>query len=226
MEESQSEGLSNPAIPRFPVFLNLAGRLVVVVGCGQVGSRKAAAVLAAGASVRVIDPTTTTLLISHLPNSTEAVHIAEPYRSDHLAGACLAFAAATPEVNTCVVADAKSRGIWVNSATDPAAGDFILPSVVRSGDLIVATSTAGAAPALARRVREKLEAEFDAAFAEWVQVLGEVRSIVLAVVADPAHRRELLDGFADWPWLMRLRTEGAAAVRAAMLEIVNAGRKT
>ncbi|HEV3438857.1 MAG TPA: NAD(P)-dependent oxidoreductase [Gemmata sp.] len=226
MEEGQSEGLSNPAIPTFPVFLNLAGRVVVVVGGGQVGSRKAAAALAAGASVRVIDPTKATLLISQLPNSSEAVHIAESYRSDHLAGACLAFAAATPEVNARVLADAKVRGIWVNSTTDPAAGNFILPSVVRSGDLTVAISTAGAAPALARRVKEKLEAEFDAAFAEWVQVLGEVRSIVLAVVADSTHRRELLDGFADWPWLMRLRTEGAATVKAAMLEIVNVRVKT
>ena len=221
MEEGQGEGLNYPAIPAFPVFLNLAGRVVVVVGGGKVGSRKAAAALAAGASVRVIDPTPAPLPIAHLPDSSEVVHVAESYRSDHLDGACLVFAAATPEVNSRVVADANIRGIWVNSATDPAAGDFILPSVIRSANLTVATSTAGAAPALARRVREKLEAEFDAAFAEWVQVLGEVRTVVLAVVADPVIRRELLDGFADWPWLTRLRAEGTASVRTAMLEIVS-----
>lgn len=220
MEEGQSEGLNDTAIPTFPVFLKLAGRVVVVVGGGTVGSRKARAVLAAGACVRVIDPATATL--APPLNSSQIVHIAEPYRADHLVGACLVFAAATPEVNARVVADANHRGIWVNSATNPAASDFIFPSVVRAGGLTVATSTAGAAPALARRVREKLEAEFDAAFAEWVQLLREVRAVVLASVSDPEQRRELLDGFADWPWLARLRAEGAAMVRAAMLETVYA----
>jgi len=196
----------------FPLLLNLAGRLVVVVGGGAVGSRKAAAALATGARVRVVDPASLSL------DGIE--HIRDAYRAEHLDGACLAFAAATPEVNAQVVADARIRGIWVNSASDPAGGDFTLPSVVRSGELTVAISTGGAAPALARRIREKLEAEFDAAFADWVRVLGEVRSVVVAEVPDPMRRRELLDGFADWPWLACIRAEGADAVRAAMLALV------
>jgi precorrin-2 dehydrogenase/sirohydrochlorin ferrochelatase len=83
-------------------------------------------------------------------------------------------------------------------------------------------STGGTSPALARRIREKLETQFDAAFAEWVRVLGEVRAVVLEVVTDPARRRELLDDFADWPWLARVRSEGADAVKAAMLAAVRA----
>jgi precorrin-2 dehydrogenase/sirohydrochlorin ferrochelatase len=106
--------------------------------------------------------------------------------------------------------------VWVNAAAAPAAGDFALPAVVRLGDLTLAVSTGGAAPALARRIREKLEAEFDEAFAEWVRVLAEVRRDVLATIPDEARRRELLDSFADWPWLARLRTEGADAVLKAM----------
>jgi precorrin-2 dehydrogenase/sirohydrochlorin ferrochelatase len=197
----------------FPVTLNLAGRLAVVVGGGAVGSRKAAAALAAGAVVRVVDPVATAIGTAQL--------ISEPYRPDHLTGAFLAFACATPTVNAKVVADARSRGVLVNSASDPAAGDLTLPSVVRSGDLTLAVATGGAAPALARRIREKLEGEFDAAFADWLRVLAEVRTVVLAEVTDADRRRELLDGFADWPWLARLRAEGAAAVRAAMLGVVS-----
>lgn len=184
-------------------MLNLTGRVVVVVGGGAVGSRKAAAAASAGATVRIVDPITN-----------------EAYRPEHLDGAFLVFACAPASVNAQVVADAHKRGILVNSATDPNAGDFTLPSVVRCGDLTLAVSTGGAAPALARRLREKLETEFDAAFADWLRVLAEVRAVVLAEIADEARRRELLDDFADWPWLARLRAEGAEAVRAAMLAIV------
>ena len=194
----------------FPILLNLSGKLVVVVGGGAVGVRKLSAAREAGAAVRVIDPRP----LPDLP--PEVVHVAEAYRADHLDGAALAFACATPEVNAQVVADARERGVWVNAASAPTDGDFLLPAVVRRGDLTLAVGTGGASPALARRVREKLEAEFDATFAEWVRVLAEVRTEVLAAVPDEARRRALLDAFADWSWLTRLRAEGADAVLAAM----------
>jgi len=198
----------------FPVMLNLEGRRILVVGYGTVGRRKAAAALNAGAVVIAVDP--------HPPANAGGSPrvIAEPYRAEHLEGASLVFACAMPEVNARVVGDAKVRGIWVNSASHPEGGDFFLPSVVRAGDLTIAVSTGGSSPALARRIREKLEAQFDAAFAEWVKLLEEVRSEVLAAIPDPERRRELLDDFADWPWLERLRNEGIVAVRAAMLHDV------
>jgi precorrin-2 dehydrogenase / sirohydrochlorin ferrochelatase len=193
----------------FPIFLNLSGKLAVVVGCGTVGARKLAALVEAGARVRVIDP-----------RALACEHVAEPYRAEHLSGAALVFACGPPEVNARVVADARAAGIWVNSASAPAEGDFALPAVVRRGEFALAVGTGGAAPALARRVREKLETEYDAAFGEWVRVLAEVREEVLAREPDAQRRRELLDGFAAWEWLSRVRAEGAVAVKAAMLACV------
>jgi precorrin-2 dehydrogenase/sirohydrochlorin ferrochelatase len=198
----------------FPILLNLAGKRVVVVGGGSVGLRKLAALLEADAAVRLIDPRTPLAL----PPKVE--HVAEAYRAEHLAGAALAFACATPEVNAQVVADCRERGIWVNAASSPDEGDFALPAVVRRGELTFAVGTGGASPALARRIRERWEGEFDASFAEWVRVLAEVRSEVLAKVADEGKRRELLDGFAGWHWLARLRAEGADAVLVAMRAIL------
>lgn len=191
----------------FPMFLNLSGKLAVVVGCGTVGRRKLEALRESGARLRVVDPNA----------ESEAEHVAEPYRADHIAGAALVFACATPDVNARVVADARAAGIWVNSSSAPAEGDFAVPAVVRRGDFALAVGTGGAAPALARRVREKLESEYDETFGEWVRVLIEVRAEVLAREPDPARRRELLDGFAAWEWLARVRAEGATAVKAAML---------
>lgn len=194
----------------FPVLLNLSGKRVVVVGGGAVGMRKLSAILESGAEVRVVDP--------HVPLSLppEVVHIAEPYRAEHLEGAWLVFACAIPEVNSQVVVDCHERGVWVNSASLPTEGDFTLPAVVHRGELTLAVSTGGAAPALARRIRERWELDFDATFAEWVRILAEVRAEVLAKIADETRRRELLDSFSDWHWLARLRAEGPDAVREAM----------
>ncbi len=193
-----------------PILLNLTGKQVVVVGGGAVGLRKLAALRAAGAAVRVIDPRTPLAL----PPDVE--QIAEAYRAEYLDGVSLAFACATPEVNAMVVADCRRHGIWVNSASDPVTGDCALPAVVRRGELTLAVSTGRAAPALARRIRAKWESEFDQSFAEWIRVLADVRSEVLATVADESRRRTLLNGFADWHWLARLRAEGTGAVLVAM----------
>jgi precorrin-2 dehydrogenase/sirohydrochlorin ferrochelatase len=200
----------------FPILLDLTGRRVVVVGGGAVGRRKALAARDAGAAVVVVDPKTGE---RDMPG---VAWVAEPYRPEHLAGAALVFAAATPQVNARVVADARARSIWVNAATDPEQGDCFLPAVVRRGGLTVAVGTGGASPALARRIRERLEAEFDAAFADWVALLEEIRPRVLESIPDPERRRELLDALADWPWLDRLRAEGADAVRQAMRDEVRA----
>jgi precorrin-2 dehydrogenase/sirohydrochlorin ferrochelatase len=197
-------------------LLNLSGRLVVVVGGGSVGLRKLSAVLASGAAVRLVEP-------GPVPDLAPGVtHVAEPYRPEHLSGAALVLACAPSAVSARVVADCRARGVWVNAATAPGDGDFTLPAVVRCGEFTLAVGTGGAAPALARRIREKLEREFDGAFAEWVRVLAEVRGEVLATVTDADRRRALLDSFADWPWLARVRAEGADAVRAAMREQVRA----
>lgn len=193
-----------------PILLDLRNKWVTVIGGGAVGARKASAALAAGAAVRVVDPR------APLALPPEVTHLPEPYRGEHLEGATLAFACATPDVNARVVADARARGVWVNAATAPGEGDFTLPAVVRRGALTLTVSTGGAAPALARRVREKLETEYDGAFGTWVRLLAEMRLEVLAAVPEGPRRRELLDGFADWSWLARVRAEGADAVRDAM----------
>jgi precorrin-2 dehydrogenase/sirohydrochlorin ferrochelatase len=197
-----------------PIVLYVRGKCAVVVGGGAVGARKLAALVESGAAVRVIDPRP----LPDLPAGV--VHIAEAYCAEHLDGAALAFACATPAVNEQVVSDSRAVGVWVCSASDPAGGDFALPAVVRRGDFALAVSTGGATPALARRVREKLEAEFDDAFAEWVRVLADLRRDVLATVGDEARRRELLDGFASWEWLTRLRADGAEAVLKAMRDLL------
>ncbi len=202
----------------FPILLKLDGQLVVVVGGGAVGQRKATGVLQAGGRVCIV------ALEPRPPESDDPRMdwICSEYNKNHLVGATLVFAAATFAVNEQVVADANSLGIWVNCATAADSGSFIVPSVCRVGSVTVAVSTNGAAPSLARRLREKIEADLDEPFAIWVELLDEIRPTVLQQIPDAVTRRKLFDHLADWPWLDRIRTEGRDPVRQAMLERIAA----
>jgi precorrin-2 dehydrogenase/sirohydrochlorin ferrochelatase len=146
--------------------------------------------------------------------------VAEPYRIEHLDGASLVFAAATPEVNAHVVADARARRIWVNSADDPESGDFFTPAIVRRGELVIAVGTGGAAPGAARLVRDMLDSQFDEAWAIWLEIQRELRPIILQTVGDRDRRRALFDRLADSMWLPQIRVQGRDAVRAAMRQVV------
>lgn len=198
-----------------PLLLNPAGRQAIVVGGGTVGRRKAGVLLDGGFRVRVVDPGA-----DPLPN---VEWTAEPYRAEHLAGAFLAVAAATPGVNRLVVADARRSGLLVCDAADPTAGDIVFPAVVRRGGLTLAVSTGGTSPALAARLRDRFADEFGTEYAEWVGLLAELRPLVLASIPDPAARRRVLADLADDRWRVRLRQVGIAAARAEMLAAAGMG---
>lgn len=146
----------------YPVFLDLKDRLVVVVGAGPVGGRKVAGLLAAGAKVRVV-----CLEPAPIPG---VQWLTEPYRAEHLEGACLVFAAANPQLNAQVVADARARGIWVCDAADGSTSDFHTPAVYRRGPIVVAVGTSGRAPAVAAALRDHLAAQIGP---EWLQRVSE-----------------------------------------------------
>jgi precorrin-2 dehydrogenase/sirohydrochlorin ferrochelatase len=113
------------------------------------------------------------------------IHRPHEYGPDDLDGQQLVFSATDRrEVTEAVAADARRRGLWVNAADDPAFCDFLLPSVLRRGRLVVSVSTGGASPALAARVRRDLEAYFTPEYEELVELAAEVR----ALLRSHAHR--------------------------------------
>jgi precorrin-2 dehydrogenase/sirohydrochlorin ferrochelatase len=200
----------------FPLFLNLQDQLCVVIGGGPVGRRKADALLAAGARVRLI-------ALEPRPDAANdrLEWLQETYRPDHLDGAHLVFAAAPPAVNVRVATDARGRAIWCNCADPPEASDFFVPATVRRGDFVIAVSTRGASPALARRVRQRLGSQFDDAFGRWAALLAELRPAVQARIADPKQRRRVWRKLTDWRWLKRVRRQGSDTVRAAMAALLD-----
>lgn len=165
-QEQQSTG----AAPRYyPVFLDLRGRLCVVIGGGRVARDKARGLVEAGARVRAIAPR-----VEAMPDGVEVERRA--FEAADLEGAALAIAATDdPEVNQAVAREAGERGIPVNVADDPEACTFLVPAVVRRGRVRIAISTGGASPLLARRLRERIEEVIGEEWGELAGILMELR---------------------------------------------------
>ena len=176
----------------YPLFLDLTGRIAVVVGGGTVAERKIRQLLDAGADVRVISPVAT--------RRVKAWHRARRlrwqrrrYRRGDLRGAWLVIAASDDvTVNQRVSDDARRVRIHVNVIDDPKISTAIAPAMFRRGDLVVAISTGGKSPALAQQLRKQLSREFGRDYAAYVKLLGRVRRQIMQRVLHAAKRRRLL----------------------------------
>jgi precorrin-2 dehydrogenase/sirohydrochlorin ferrochelatase len=192
---------------RYPVNLNVEGRRCVVVGGGDVGTRKALRLAGCGARVTVISPGVAEALRPSIDGG--AVRwVRRGYRSSDLApaggpdrsGGIFLVISTTddPAVNAQVRDDARRFGILCNIADRFEDCDFTLPAVVARGDLTVAVSTSGKSPALARRLRKDLEVQLGEEYAMGLKLMGAVRKKLLGEGHDPeAHKRRfraLIDG--------------------------------
>lgn len=153
-----------------PLFLNLTGRDVLLVGGGRIAESKLGQLLAAGARVRVVAPTIAAAI------REASVTIAERgFEPADLDGAWLVVAAATPEVNRAVAEAAEPRRIFVNAVDDPANATAFLSGVVRRDGVTMAISTSGNAPALTSLLRESLDEVLPRDLAAWVSTAREQR---------------------------------------------------
>jgi precorrin-2 dehydrogenase / sirohydrochlorin ferrochelatase len=180
----------------YPIFLEMKDRRCVVIGGGAVAERKVEGLVAAGANVTVISPVITDGLRGLLTQGAIR-HVAREYRAGDRAGYDLVFVATeNSEVNAVVSSAAQSLHIWVNSADDPDHCDFILPAVIRRGDLAVAVSTGGVSPAATRAIREELDEYLHEDHASFVQIAGEVRKELRekSVSPDPTTWNRVLRG--------------------------------
>jgi precorrin-2 dehydrogenase/sirohydrochlorin ferrochelatase len=180
-----------------PIFLDLAGRDCIVVGGGEVATRKVESLLEAGAHVTVVTPRLSPSMAA-LVAGGRVIHVAREYQPGDIRGCVLAYAATNdPKVHRELAAEAGALRIPINVVDVPELCTFIAPAVVKRGDLQIAVSTSGASPALAARLRRELEAEFGAEYALTLEVLRTARRRLYAEEIDPEKRTRRLRSLAN-----------------------------
>lgn len=202
-----------------PVVLEFSGRRVVLVGGGEVATRKAELFVKADARLMVVAPQVSGGLASAAEEG-KCELLLRPYRQGDLAGASLAVAATDrPEVNRQVARDAAALGIPVNVAYPAAEGDCILPATLSVGGLQLAVSTGGRCPAFARWLLQQLAQQFGDEYGAALQLAASVREKLLTERGERAYNTRILAELlaADLPRLFR---EGRIADIDSLLQRV------
>ncbi len=165
----------------YPLFADLHGRRCVVAGGGAIAQRKVTTLLQYGAEVTVVSPTLTARL-SRLARDRRVRHVARRFRAGDVRGAWLVYAATNDEtVNDAVFRAAARQRIFANVVDQPARCSFIAPAILRRGPLVIAVSTGGASPTVAKRLRDELDSLVGDEYAALVRLFGRLR--------DPARRQ-------------------------------------
>ena len=203
-----------------PIFFDVREQPCLVVGGGEVAARKCAMLLRAGARVTVLAPSLSAAFSADL-GAARIVHRAAGFRDEDLAGFTLAIAATSDDaVNRAVAAAARARRIPVNVVDQPALCSFIFPSIIERAPLVVAVSSGGASPVLARLLRARLETLIPASYGRLAALAGAFRDQV-KVRLKPAERRRFWERVLQGPIAELVYSGREEEARKAMRETLD-----
>ena len=211
--------------PLYIACLRLGGRRCVVVGGGDVGLEKVDGLLACEAEVTLIAPHAREELAEYAREGSIAWLQREYQGEADLEGALLAIAATnqTP-VNIAVFEDAERRSMLVNVVDVPPLCSFILPAIVRTGPLAIAISTAGASPALAKRMKREIEMQYGEPYARLAMLLNDARGWAKGTLPTYQDRKEFFEGIVngdpDPIELLRADAHGSGSGEDAVRELI------
>jgi siroheme synthase-like protein len=175
----------------YPIYVNLRGQLCVVVGGGKIAEGKVEGLLTVGAKVKIISPELTSHL-HELVEQNQITYIARTYQPGDLTGAFMVICATDQvEINHKVWQEASANRQLVNVVDDTPRCNFIAPAILRKGDLTLAISTAGKAPALAVRLKERLQEQLGTEYERFLELSGQLREPLARHVPDFETRKAL-----------------------------------
>src|SRR6266446_5979895 len=204
----------------YPVMLNVRNRPAIVVGGDRIAAEKAKALWESGANVQVLSPTFCDELLLLAEQERFTLH-RKAYEPGDLAGAFVVIAATTDlQLVQAIWAETQERGQLVNIVDIPEYCTFILPSILRRGQLTIAVSTEGASPGLAKRIRHNLEEIFPLAYSSYVRLAALARTHLRRNGVSYERRDDFFrDFFASEVllWLAEGNRAQAALITAALL---------
>lgn len=207
----------------YPVHLDIKKRNCLVVGGGAVGTRKVNTLLACGARVTVVSPDPAQQLKEMAAEGSITLK-ERAYRTVDLEDMFLVIGATDDEMlNRQISEEAEQIGILCNIADRPEACNFILPSVVQRGDLVITISTSGQSPALAKRLRRKLEAQFGEEYADFLLLMGAIRKKLLSQAHEPEAHKALFNQLIDSDLIELLRTGQRKQLNLLLYKILGEG---
>lgn len=207
----------------YPVHLDIQNRNCLVVGGGAVGTRKVVTLLDCGANVTLISPAVSDQLRGLAASGL--IKIKErPYRSGDLDGMFLVIGATDDErLNRQISKDADRLNTLCNIADRPKVCNFILPSIVQRGDLVVTISTSGKSPALAKRLRKTLEDLFGEEYGVFLKLMGAIRQKLLKQSHKPEAHKHLFEQLIAADLIDMIRDEKTEGINSRLLEILGPG---
>lgn len=177
----------------YPIYLDVQNRNCLVVGGGSVGARKVSTLLDCGASVTVVSPRINAKL-NELSTKATLIIKKKPFQFSDLKDKFLVIGATdNQELNQQIHTEAERLGILCNIADQPEACNFILPSIVKKGDLVIAISTSGKSPAFAKKLRKDFEKQFGNEYAAFLEVMGAIRKKLMVKDHKPEVHKPLFE---------------------------------
>ncbi len=185
-------------MPRYyPVYLDLNGKKCVVVGGGTVAARKVGSLLKSSADVWIVSPDLSRQL-KELVVQKKVRYIKERFEERHLKDAFLVIGATDDSsINSRISREAQRKGILVNIVDLPEDCNFIVPSVVERGNVVISISTGGKSPALSKKIRKELEQRYGEEYEEFIVLMGEIREYIMSEVNDGRQRSVIFQKLVD-----------------------------
>jgi precorrin-2 dehydrogenase/sirohydrochlorin ferrochelatase len=207
----------------YPVFIDIKTRKCLVVGGGAVGTRKALSLVECGASVTVVSPEATDALKTLAQQGVITLKT-RTYRPADMDGMFLVFGATNNDaLNRQINQDAEKLNTLCNIADRPEVCNFILPATVKRDDLVIAISTSGKSPALAKKLRKQLEQQFGPEYAALLTLMGGIRSVLLREKHAPEAHKPIFNRIIDSGIIDLIREDKKSEINDLLQEILGDG---
>jgi precorrin-2 dehydrogenase / sirohydrochlorin ferrochelatase len=207
----------------YPAYLDIKDRACLVVGGGQVGTRKVGALLKCGARVTVISPQVTQELTRLAAKGRIELHRRAYQRTDMAHVFLVIGATNDPSLNKQIHQDAEAAQRLCNIADQPGLCNFVLPAIINQGDLSIAISTGGKSPAFARHLRRQLQALFGPEYGAMLALMGAIRQRLLALEHAPEAHKPLFEQLIQNGLLEMIKNDNVHGINTLLDQVLGPG---